>query len=180
MIGAVRGVARGVAGALWHRSVIAAHGVLHGVLSRLPRNGVLWSYTIHGADGSPYVTRTLLPRVLGHRVLVHRIWREDRDPWHHNHPWSTAAFLILCGGYAEVRRDRLSGADVVRHLAPGSVNVIGADDFHRVAVVVSATVTVGVVGERCQEWGFLVDGEGLVLSEDYFARRSYRSSRGIT
>lgn len=163
-----------VLGRVGHWSALAAQELLHDVLGRLPRNSTAWSYVIRGTDGSPYITRTLLPRVLGHRVMIHRIWRHDRDRWRHNHPWRTARFVVVCGGYVEERADD-SGHPVTRRLSPGDVNRLDADDFHRVTYVLPGTVTVGLVGERCQAWGFLVDGEGFVVSDDYFLRTGCRS-----
>ena len=136
---------------------------------------MLWAYTIRGADGSPYVDRVLLPRVLGRRVILHRIYRADRDPWMHNHPWRTARFLILSGGYAE-ERPAIDGGRNTRWLGPGDVNRLHASDFHRIVHVVPNTCTIGWIGDRCQDWGFLVDDRDLVSAESYFARIAYQSS----
>lgn len=148
-------------------------GALAGALGELQRNDHAWSYTIPGFDGSPYINRTLLPRVLGHRALVHKIHRGDADRWLHNHPWRTAKFLIACGGYVEERL--VDGVRVERELAPGNVNELDASTFHRVLIVKPNTWTIGIVGERCQEWGFLVDDREFVRSADYFARQRYVS-----
>lgn len=139
-------------------------------LAGLDKNDNAWTYTIHGFDGSPYITRTLLPRVGEHRLMLHQIHRADADPYMHNHPWRTARFLILSGGYVEERL--VDGEIVARAIAPGEWNEIDANTFHRVRTVWPDTWTLGVVGERCQDWGFLVDG-ALVKSADYFARKGY-------
>jgi hypothetical protein len=140
-------------------------------LAALEKNDNAWTYTIPGFDGSPYITRTLLPRVGEHRLLLHQIHRADADPYLHNHPWRTARFLILSGGYVE---ERLTGGFIVeRMLLPGDWNEIDADTFHRVREVLPNTWTLGIVGERCQDWGFLVDGV-LIPSAEYFAMRGYQ------
>lgn len=72
-------------------------------LGEVPQNSHAWTYTIWGFDKSPYITRTLLPRLGKRRLLLHRIHREDYDQWMHNHPWSNASFLIVSGGYTEER-----------------------------------------------------------------------------
>jgi hypothetical protein len=139
-------------------------------LAQLPKNDQAWTYTIHGFDGSPYITRTLLPRVGERRLMLHQIHRADADPHPHNHPWRTARFLILSGGYVEERL--VDGAMTLRVLTPGDWNEIDATTFHRVKHVEPNTWTLGIVGERCQDWGFLVDGV-LMPSAEYFARKGY-------
>lgn len=142
-------------------------------LADLSKDGPLFTYTIRGFDGSPYITRTLLPRLGGLRPLLHRIHREDQDRHMHSHPWLTAQFQILSGGYTEERL--VDGAVVTRTLKPGDVNVIDASTFHRVTHVEPDTWTFGIVGERVQDWGFLVDGV-LVPSEVYFAAKGRRAA----
>lgn len=147
----------------------AALGALAGALHELPNNRYLWSYMIKGLDGSPFMQRTLFPRIAGHRLLIHHIFRADEEPWVHNHPWRTARFLVISGGYTEQRL--VDGKILLRSFSPGDVNRLDASDFHRVDSVLPGTWTIGVAGEHCQDWGFLVDGEGLVLHEEYMERK---------
>jgi hypothetical protein len=135
-------------------------------LSEVPQNSRAWTYHIRGFDDSLYLSRTILPRLFGVRPLLHRIWREDADRHMHNHPWSWARFLIVSGGYVE---ERASGT---RIYGPGDVNRIDASTFHRVRTVWPNTWTLGIVGERVQDWGFLIDGE-VVPHKTYFARRGH-------
>lgn len=154
-----------------------AVGVVWVALGRLPRNGVLWAYPILGTDGSRYVDRAILPRVLGRRVVIHRIHRADRDPWTHDHPWRTARFLILSGGYVE-ERIAVGGGRQARRLRPGDVNRLDAGEFHRIVHVEPGTCTVGLLGDRCRDWGLLVDDRDFVLAERYFARVGY-TAQGV-
>lgn len=149
----------------------AIAGGVAGALGELPRNDWAWFYAIRGEDGSPYLGRAILPRILGRRVLLHRIFRADADREPHNHPWRRATFLILRGGYVDERWEDGGRRIVRRALRPGDVNQIDAADFHRVTDVLPGTWTIGLVGERCQAWGFLVEGEGVVPLEAFVARK---------
>jgi quercetin dioxygenase-like cupin family protein len=149
-----------------------ALAALQSALAEVPQNSHAWTYTIRGLDSTDYLTRTLLPRIAGHRLMLHRIHRPDADRHLHNHPWRTARFLIVSGGYVE---ERLVGDRVERRiLKPGDVNHLDAQTFHRVDTVWPGTFTVGLIGERCQDWGFLIDG-ALVPHADYFASKNYRA-----
>lgn len=147
----------------------------------LDRNDEHFTYTIFGFEGDPYITRTLFPRAGGVRVILHKIHREDRDRHMHNHPWARATFTILSGGYVEERLvDPVEGfgehlgvaPKATRVLGPGDVNQLDASTFHRIVSVEPDTWTIGVVGERVQEWGFLVDGF-LVEWKEYFRRNGH-------
>lgn len=140
-------------------------------LSEVPKNEHAWTYHIHGVDKSLYLSRTILPRFFGARPLIHRIWREDRDDVMHNHPWAWARFLIVSGGYAEERL--VDGKVEGRILGPGDVNRIDASTLHRVRTVWPDTWTVGIVGPRVQDWGFLVDG-AIVPHKEFFARQGHQ------
>lgn len=150
-----------------------ALSALSAALAEVPRNSHAWTYTIAALDGSPYLTRTLLPRLGRHRVMLHRIHRKDADPWPHNHPWRDARFLVLSGGYTEER----DGA--TRVLRPGDVNALTAETFHRVTHVEPNTWTLGLIGERVQDWGFRVD-EVLVPHAEYFAQQRYADRGGLS
>lgn len=149
-------------------------GALAGALGELKDNSFAWSYTIRGFDNSPYITRTLLPRLLHHRVMVHKIWRADADQWLHNHPWRTARFLVVSGGYKE--RRLVDGAVVHRDLKPGDINELDAATYHRVDHVEPNTWTIGLIGERVQDWGFLVDDRHVPHAE-FFAKQQHRIAK---
>jgi len=163
--------------ALPARTVPVMLGTLSRVFRLLPKNGVVWAYTIRGYDGSAYIDRMILPRVCGIRPIVHGIHRPDTDLWLHNHPWLTARFLIVSGGYVEERAvgPVAEGCRERHSLTAGDINVLDGGDYHRIVSVQPDTWTVGIVGERGQPWGFFVDGEGFVEAEAYFARKQYAS-----
>jgi hypothetical protein len=144
-----------------------------------------WAYTIVGEDGSPYLTRVLLSRLLpikkllGVGVYLHHFHRSDGDQELHNHPWSWGASLVLAGAYVEERVEQI----VSRHLpcnGPGcdlkawehSVrdvltdtkvvrwwNYLTKDDYHSVRELRGDVWTLFFTGERIQDWGFLRDGQ---------------------
>lgn len=153
----------------------AALSALSAALAEVPQNGHAWTYTIQGFDGSPYITRTLLPRLAGSRVMLHRIHRPDADRWLHNHPWAAATFRILSGGYVEERL--VNGEVVTNAYSAGDVNRLDASTFHRITSIEPNTWTVGLIGSRVQDWGFLVD-DALVPWRDYFATQSKVAEAG--
>lgn len=179
-----------------------AAGALRGAAEQLTKNNRFWAYTITDPrDGEPYLSRVLLPRVrafgLSLRPLVHQIHRDDRDPYPHTHPWRWAYFVVVSGGYVDERwvRDdsacRPSQAHACsaecpsgwrrerRVLWPGDVNSLRPDDLHRVLEVEPGTVTVGVVGDRVQQWGFLVD-DAIVPAPEYFRRTRHVDAGGAS
>lgn len=110
-----------------------------------------------GSEADRYITRTLMPRVDDCRMLIHTIHRADRDHNPHDHPWDEAVFLVVDGGYTD-ERWILNHGVVRRALRPGDMNWLMASDYHRALDVLPNTLTLGVVGLRVQDWGFMVDG----------------------
>ncbi len=107
--------------------------------------------------------------------MLHKIHRPDTDRWLHNHPWRTATFRILSGGYTEERL--VDGRVEVRAYRVGHVNRLDARTFHRITSIRPNTWTLGLIGERVQDWGFLVDG-ALVPWRDYFAQQKHVAAAG--
>lgn len=118
-------------------------------------------------DGKPYLTRWYLwprgPRTVADSlkddavtpnapfaVFIHYFHRGDDDRDLHSHPWSTSVALVLTGGYREERED---GFHIKR---PGSINIINAEDFHRVELLnpKQGCWTLFVAGTNTKEWGF--------------------------
>lgn len=130
------------------------------------------SYTIRAKDGSPYLTRwyvwprgeAKVPRVDTERdtpfaIYVHYFHRSDRDYDPHNHPWDVSVALVLAGGYTEQRGDE------VRTCAPGAMNVVKGDDFHKVTLLdeKKGSWSLFVAGKRIQDWGFKKRETGEVI-----------------
>lgn len=113
-------------------------------------------------DGKPYLTRWYVwppgPRTADDKVtpaspfaiFIHHFHRSDADRDQHNHPWSVSASLILKGGYREER------GDYMRTFKPGSVNVIHAEDYHRVDLLdpKKGCWSLFVAGPNVGSWGF--------------------------
>lgn len=113
------------------------------------------AYTI-STDGSPYLTRVLLPRIFGVRPMLHNIHRADDDRELHNHPWRWMLSIILSGSYDEERTD---AAGRVTRRRVRWFNFITDRDFHRIAELHGHVWTLFITGPRVQSWGFLVDGK---------------------
>lgn len=137
-----------------------------------------WAYTIRAPDGSPYLSRLLLPRVripgtqVEFRPMLHHFHRPDDDGELHSHPWSWAASLVLAGGYEEERLvgdprlDRFMTSvgqcamcarwrgECPGHPAERDVkqvrfwNYLTKDDYHRVTRLRGSTWTLFVSGPR--------------------------------
>lgn len=109
-------------------------------------------------DGTPYLERYFVCRVLGLTVYLHRFVGCDGDNEVHNHPWNSIA-VCLVGGYLE---ERVTGIcilqgwrNVNRRIFPGRVNRIRANDFHRIKSTKPETWTLFIHGRTRLGWGFL-------------------------
>lgn len=137
----------------------------------LPRTYVIEDYV----DGEPYLTRTVFPRVLGVRPLLHRFHRPDGDRHLHNHPWEWCLSVVLTGSYAEVRLDR--GCDGEQDRVVRRFNFIRHGDYHRITELRGEVFTLFLTGKRVSDWGFLTE-DGYVPHEDYKERlRAERERR---
>lgn len=122
---------------------------------------------IHRGDGSRYLERYALPawlrtplKRLGITVYLHRFVAADCDEWVHDHPWRHSLAILLTGWYREERvqwwdpnqgwkaRERTIGG--LRRL-----NLIRAQDFHRIRQARPDTWTLFVHTPRVKGWGFL-------------------------
>src|SRR3972149_5541940 len=85
-------------------------------------------------------------------LFLHKFHRGDDDGALHSHPWKWSVALILAGGYSD---ERGVGDSVVRRLMlPLSVNVIRADDYHRVDLLDRDAWTLFLAGPRVGTWYF--------------------------
>ncbi|MFI5296527.1 MAG: hypothetical protein ACHREM_00395 [Polyangiales bacterium] len=102
----------------------------------------------------PYLSRyTLREHADGSFDFLHFFHRGDADRELHNHPWAGSS-LILAGGYVEERRMPDDSVAVATY-APGSINVLAPDTFHRVDLIdPRGCWTLFRVGVKQQSWGF--------------------------
>ncbi len=112
-------------------------------------------------NDSIYLERYYLIKSPLINVKIHRILESDADERLHDHPWEWAISVILLGGYVE---ERLQDDKTVRKktYGLGRPNIIGANTFHRVSLLLSEEVwTLFIHGPRNKEWTFLnvVNGE---------------------
>lgn len=123
-----------------------------------------WAYVIE-VDGAPYLTRILLSRLLpikrffGIGVYLHHFHREDIGDLH-NHPWTSAASLVLSGSYTEERLEGVIGTKHVTEIREVKrFNTLRESDYHRVLSLHGDVWTLFITGpEHANDWGFLVDG----------------------
>lgn len=113
-------------------------------------------------DDSPYMERYYIGRAFGRTYYLHRFVGADGDKEVHDHPWDSFS-IVLKGAYIEERMLHFSLAnnwDSKYHIicAP-TLNVIKANDFHRITSVTPNTWTLFVHKERVPNkgWGFLRD-----------------------
>lgn len=125
-----------------------------------------WAYTI-GTNGSPYMTRVLLSRLLPLRkwfdigIYLHHIHRADGDRYLHSHPWKWGASCVLGGSYTEERLEGVIGDRVLtetRHVT--RFNFIRDTDYHKILELHGDVWTLFISGPHTEDhqWGFLVDG----------------------
>ena len=112
---------------------------------------------IYRRDGQPYLIRHYI--LHGNRfkflpgIYLHQFLSSDEDSELHNHPWRNSASLILAGEYTEERRVEDDSVEINR-LSPGRLNIIRANDFHRVDLKTDCVWTLFFSGDRKQDWGF--------------------------
>ena len=109
-------------------------------------------------DGTPYLERYFAAgwsptnKRSGPAIFLHHFVASDPEVAVHSHPWGWSASLILAGGYREERCD--GGSFVVREYGPGDVNVLKADDRHRIDLLGPDCWTLFLAGNFEKSWGF--------------------------
>jgi quercetin dioxygenase-like cupin family protein len=112
-----------------------------------------------GRDGKPYLDRYFAAgwnptnRQQGPALFLHHFVASDQDDAVHSHPWGWSASLILSGGYREERCSP-HGQRTTRELHPGDVNIIEANDKHRIDLIAKDCWTLFLAGNYQQPWGF--------------------------
>jgi hypothetical protein len=151
--------------------------LLHAITARIAPPRIIYDRD----GGTPYLARWYLvgakPNVDAHgnptgkvkkspyQVLLHRFFRGDHDGELHSHPWRWAIAIVLVGGYMEERRvgDRV----VTRRCGPGTINVIRAEDFHRVDLIGAESWSLFMTGPKVADWFF--------WCRERFARAQWRA-----
>jgi hypothetical protein len=147
--------------------------------------------TFH-TGGDPYLTRFYLTKRAVEQpldpnasskafgVYLHYFHRGDDDAALHNHPWGWSFSIIFTNGYVEERWDPKARRIQRRILRPGSINVIRANDFHRVDLLDQSrgAWTLFFSGERVrEEWGFWLPGVHKFIPHLKFVRSRSRNVR---
>lgn len=95
-------------------------------------------------------------------VVLHRFRMSDDDGALHNHPWQQSVSFIIAGGYVETRGQRNHSSLRVGRFEPGDFNLIGAEDFHSVALIEDDCWSIFISGSKTgHSWGFIDIATGL-------------------
>jgi hypothetical protein len=111
-------------------------------------------------DGRPYLRRYFAAGWAPHvrrrvkaAIFLHHFVSSDGADQVHSHPWLWSASLILVGGYREIRCSR-DGTQTTRVYQPGDVNLLTADDRHRVELLENDCWTLFMAGPYVKPWEF--------------------------
>lgn len=122
-------------------------------------------------DEDVYLARIYLVKTPWFSVMLHRIFRPDRQRDLHDHPWNFRSF-VLWGHYMEEYRDAAGGAPdsaVLQRRIVRWYNRKTTQDRHRIAWCSRSPVwTLVITGRDKRTWGFWVeDGTRFVKWKDY-------------
>jgi hypothetical protein len=115
-------------------------------VQRIDRNGMPYLERYFAAGWSPSNKRS------GPALFLHHFVASDSEEAVHSHPWGWSASLILAGGYREERC--IDGVLSVKEYRPGEVNVLEADDKHRIDLLEADCWTLFLAGNFEKAWGF--------------------------
>jgi hypothetical protein len=110
-------------------------------------------------QGQPYLTRYYAAgwnpttRIGSSAIYLHHFHASDPDDAVHSHPWAWSASLILVGGYRETRC-LPNGIKSERLYRPGDVNLILAEDRHRIELLEGDCWSLFLAGPFLQAWSF--------------------------
>jgi len=134
---------------------------------------------INRVENEEYLERYYLGEWFGFTAYLHRFVSPDGDEEIHDHPWRAAISLILCGGYAEERMDRLCAkkgwVSHLKEMKPWRINFIRGGDFHRIQKTKPETWTLFIHRPHSKTWGFLKKVEGGTLYHQPFDIRSTKN-----
>lgn len=89
----------------------------------------------------------------GPALFLHHFVGSDPAESVHTHPWGWSASVILVGGYRE-ERCSADGRVSVREYLPGEINIIAADDKHRIDLLSRDCWTLFLAGSFAKNWHF--------------------------
>jgi hypothetical protein len=116
-------------------------------VERIDRNGAPYLCRYYAAGYSPHNKKAQAS------IYLHHFLASDPYTQVHSHPWSWSLSLILVGGYRE-HRCQANGLVLVREFRPGEVNVITANDEHRIELLAEDCWTLFCAGSYAQPWRF--------------------------
>jgi hypothetical protein len=114
-----------------------------------------WSFMrvrrIRGSDGSVYLWRLYILSTPWFGLMLHRIFRPDRQRDLHDHPWNFLSVIVL-GWYGENIQRPGGGQQYVKRRR---FNFKFAEDRHSIRTVSRVPVwTLVFTGRRRRDWGF--------------------------
>ena len=116
--------------------------------------------TIKSKDGVLHFKRFAIFEGLLFSIYIHYIYKEDKDPLLHDHPWNYFN-LILKGSYTE---EFYGGEQIV---SPGFYSYQNANRFHKIKHVnTDKVITLFITGKRFREWGYSYDNK-WVHNQEY-------------
>jgi len=111
-------------------------------------------------NDQPYLERyfaagwSQMNRRPGPAIFLHHFVASDAHDAVHSHPWGWSVSLILVGGYRESRCAG-EGQVLVHDYLPGDINVLEAEDRHRVDLLGADCWTLFLAGSFEKAWRFL-------------------------
>lgn len=102
-------------------------------------------------EGKPYLDRYFAAgwsptnRRVGQCVYLHHFLASDPETTVHSHPWDYSVSVILAGGYRETRCSAEGVANRIDYW-PGDINVLRADDRHRIELLAPDCWTLFMAG----------------------------------
>jgi hypothetical protein len=142
---------------------------------RRRRWALLQTFVI-GKQNNPMMKRVRVIQTPWFGIYVHFIYREDLDPWSHDHPWNFWR-MVLKGGYIENYSDDPSrGLFSPQMILPWRPLWFPTNHAHRITMVKPGTVSLVLVGRKQRTWGFWRPKRG---ADDRREWHDYREVLGL-
>lgn len=132
-----------------------------------------------GRQGNPMMERWRLIQTPWFGIYVHFVYREDLDPYPHDHPWRFFR-MVLRGGYVEELTTD-GQHEKVNTVCPFRPGYFPTSSRHRIIAVIPGTVSLVFVGRKRRTWGFWVPLSsyivGTTIPDPIFV--DYRDALGL-